>query len=978
MIGRTALVGAGLLTAALLAPSTVPASAAPAATAVPRPDHVVIVLEENHGVGSVLGSPSAPFINQLAAENANFTQSFAETHPSQPNYLALFSGATQGITDDSCPHTFSTPNLGQQLIDAGVGFTGYSETLPSAGFTGCGSGKYARKHNPWVNWPSVPASANQPFTAFPSDYSTLPAVSFVIPNLDNDMHDGTVAQGDSWLQSRLGGYIDWAKTHNSLFILSFDEDEGGATNQIPTIFAGERVVLGSYSERINHYNVLRTVQDAYGLAPTANSANAAPILDIWTTPANGAPPVASFTSSCSVNVCSFDATSSTDPDGTITGYAWAFGDGATGSGPSPSRTYATGGTFAVTLTVTDDAGNRSAVTHPVTTTAPPGQVIAADAFNRTRTSGFGNADVGGAWSIGNPANYSVVPGHGSLRLATAGSLLTAYLPATVSSDIDLTADIGADRLGTGNGLYTTVSARRVTSRDEYRARVRINGAGVVLLQLTRLVGGSETTIAAEVKLAGVTYTAGQSLAVRVQATGTNPTTVRARAWLDGATEPTAWTLTATDTSAALQKAGSIGYSFYLSSGSTNAPVVVSLSALTARIPGGAPPPNQPPTASFSAQCTGLTCTFDASASADTDGSVVGYAWDFGDASNGSGATPSHTYTQGGTYSVTLTVTDDDGASSAISHPVTPVAPPVNQPPDASFTSQCVALTCNFDASASTDPEGAVAAYSWTFGDSTTATGVNPSHTYAAAGTRTVTLTVTDGGGLTDTVGHPVTVTAPAGAPFASDGFTRTVSNGWGQADVGGTWRITGNATAFSVGGGTGNLRLAAPGNQISANLPNLTETDTDLVLTITCDKVPTSSGLYLTVAGRVVSPGNEYRARARINGAGAVTLRLTRAVGGAETALTSEIVLPGITYTAGSALTVRVQVTGTRPTVLRARIWNTPGAEPSTWPVAATDSTASLQSGGSLGLTTYLSTSTTNAPLLVRVSGLSARATGTP
>ena len=186
-------------------------------TTVPKPDHVVIVVEENHSETNILGNPDAPYINSLANQNADFTQSFAITHPSQPNYLALFSGSTQGVTDDSCPHSFTTTSLGDQLIAAGRTFVGYSETLPSAGFTDCGSGKYAAKHNPWVNFPTLQGAAtNQPLTSFPSDFSQLPDVSFVIPNLTDDMHDGTVAQGDTWLQAHLDAYITWAKTHNSL------------------------------------------------------------------------------------------------------------------------------------------------------------------------------------------------------------------------------------------------------------------------------------------------------------------------------------------------------------------------------------------------------------------------------------------------------------------------------------------------------------------------------------------------------------------------------------------------------------------------------------------------------------------------------------------------------------------------------------------------------------------------------------------
>src|SRR5690348_427729 len=106
----------------------------------PRPDHIVVVMEENHSYSEIIGSSQAPYINSLAAEGALFTNSFAIGHPSQPNYLAIFSGSTQGISDDSCPHTFSTASLESELLAKGDTFTGYSEGLPQAGSGVCSLG----------------------------------------------------------------------------------------------------------------------------------------------------------------------------------------------------------------------------------------------------------------------------------------------------------------------------------------------------------------------------------------------------------------------------------------------------------------------------------------------------------------------------------------------------------------------------------------------------------------------------------------------------------------------------------------------------------------------------------------------------------------------------------------------------------------------------------------------------------------------
>jgi acid phosphatase len=259
---------------------TSPSHVAPAPSSVPRFDHVVVVVEENRSYADVIGNSAAPYLNSLASAGALFTRSFALTHPSEPNYLALFSGAMHGLTDDSCPHSYPAANLGSQLIGAGLSFAGYSETMPSDGFTGCSSGQYARKHAPWVNFPNVPASDNRMLSRFSSNYAALPTVSFVIPNLDDDMHDGSVAGGDRWLKAHLDGYARWASTHNSLLIVTWDEDDRSAGNQIATIFYGQSVRPGRYSERITHYRVLRTLQAAYGL-PALGGSGAAPITDVW-------------------------------------------------------------------------------------------------------------------------------------------------------------------------------------------------------------------------------------------------------------------------------------------------------------------------------------------------------------------------------------------------------------------------------------------------------------------------------------------------------------------------------------------------------------------------------------------------------------------------------------------------------------------------------------------------------------------------
>jgi acid phosphatase len=237
---------------------------------------------ENHSYADIIGNPDAPFINALARRGALFTRSYAVTHPSEPNYLALFSGSTQGITDDSCPHTYTAPNLAADLLKAGRSFAGYAEDLPGPGSPACSAGDYARKHVPWADFSNVPGSASLPFTGFPAnDFARLPAVSFVIPNLCHDMHDCGVATGDAWLRANIGGYADWAMAHDSLLILTWDEDDGSQDNHITTIFAGQRVRPGSYAEQVTHYRVLATIEAAYRLPRDGQAATAAPITGIW-------------------------------------------------------------------------------------------------------------------------------------------------------------------------------------------------------------------------------------------------------------------------------------------------------------------------------------------------------------------------------------------------------------------------------------------------------------------------------------------------------------------------------------------------------------------------------------------------------------------------------------------------------------------------------------------------------------------------
>ena len=242
---------------------------------------MVVVVEENHSYGQIIGNSDAPYMNALARHGMLFTRSYAITHPSEPNYIAMFSGSTHGVTSDACPVTIRSNNLGAQLRAAGLRFDGYSQSLPSTGSTVCTDGAYARKHVPWTDFPDLPGSVNKPFGSFPSDYTKLPAVSFVIPDLDHDMHDGTIAQADTWLHRKVRGYAHWARSHRSLLIVTWDEaSDGSAVNRIPTIAYGAGVRAEKYRYRVDHYRLLRTLEKIYGLRALGTAAHRKPIRNL--------------------------------------------------------------------------------------------------------------------------------------------------------------------------------------------------------------------------------------------------------------------------------------------------------------------------------------------------------------------------------------------------------------------------------------------------------------------------------------------------------------------------------------------------------------------------------------------------------------------------------------------------------------------------------------------------------------------------
>ena len=560
-------------------------------------------------------------------------------------------------------------------------------------------------------------------------------------------------------------------------------------------------------------------------------------------------PIAKFTSTCTAESCAFDASTSTDVGGTITGYSWNFGDGSpvvTGTA-TPTHVYPTAANYPVTLTITDNTASTNVVSHTV-------------------SPNFG-----------------------------AGNPVAAFTSSCT-------------------GLSCTFDASGSTD-----------------------TGGTITTYS---------WDFGDSTPV---VTGASPTVTHVYA----ASSFYSAQLTVTDDTTSISKA-------------TN--FVVPIAAST-------------PIAAFTSSCTGLSCSFNASSSTDTGGTIATYSWNFGDGTpvvSGASATTTHIYASAGSgYSVTLTVTDNLSSTNSVSHNVAPTGPPPPSTPIAAFTSNCTALSCVFDGSSSTDTAGAtITTYTWNFGDgSATVTGVNPTHVYATANTYTVTLTVLDTLSDTNTKTGSVSPTSGVVTLFASDAFNRTVAGGLGTADLGGAWtRVGGVAADLSVAPGAASFLMPSPSVQDSAYLASVSQTTSETDTTFTDTNVSTgTAGVYVYVDGRRVSTNNEYDARIRLTPTGGVAVELTKYAGSATaTAIGSEVTVPGVTFAPGTLIKARFQVSGTSPTTLKVKVWAAASPEPGAWTITTTDTTAGLQAAGAVGLTTYLSGSTTNAPTTVRFTSFTA------
>jgi phosphatidylinositol-3-phosphatase len=274
--------------ACLLVLFAILAGRATAAAPVPSFDHVVVIVFENKESNRVLGNRAAPTFNAYGRRYARLTRYYGVTHPSLPNYLALVSGSTQGITTNCTDCVVEAQSLADTIEASGRTWKTYAEGLPAPGFLGPFKGRYAKKHNPFAYFRGIaedPARRARimPLSQLGRDVraGALPSFSLVVPDLCHSMHDCSVAVGDTWLRSQIGKFL---KLTNTVVFVVFDEGStsirgGGHT---AALALGKAVRSGSrFTGVTSHYGILRTIEQAWGLPLLGHSAHAAPITRIW-------------------------------------------------------------------------------------------------------------------------------------------------------------------------------------------------------------------------------------------------------------------------------------------------------------------------------------------------------------------------------------------------------------------------------------------------------------------------------------------------------------------------------------------------------------------------------------------------------------------------------------------------------------------------------------------------------------------------
>jgi PKD repeat protein len=797
-------------------PSPTPPPSPPPSGTVPTYDHIVQILMENRSYNEVIGQP---YIASLAKQGAVAGSYFAVDHPSLPNYLALTSGQDPAFASSDCAPApgcnLSSTNLADTIEAAGKTWKSYSESMG----TPCrqdGDSLYDANHNPFVYFTDITGNATR-CNSHVVDYSNLagdlsststtPNYVFIDPNLQDNMHDGSIAQGDTWLSQNVPAILSspaFTQQH-SLLIVMWDEDDSSQNNQVAFIADGFGVKTGFVSSvQYTHYSWLRTIEASWGLSTlTANDGAASPMTDLFGTSSSPALSVSTSASSTSGTApASINFTSSVSGGTAPYTYAWTFGDTGTATAQNPSHTYAAAGTYSVHLTVTDSASH-TATASAITITVNGALSASASASPRagdapltvafTGSGSGGTPPYGYSWAFGDGATAATQnPSHSYSTAGTYTATLTTTdasvgrATATVAVVVSPSPTAGASASVTSGAAPLTVNFTGSTTGGlapfTYSWTFG-DGTGSTILSPTHTYAAAGTYTAilgatdannVRANAPPITVTVTPALGVITSvlpAAGDAPLSVNFTGTPSGGTSPYnfAWTFgdgtTSTSQSPTHTYAGAGTYSATLTvtDGLGARAVAGALTITVNQLPAAAAGANRtsgdaPVTVNFTGSVTGGTAPFS-------------YSWNFGDGTSAVGQNPIHTYTAAGTYGPTLTVTDAAGHSASTSAPAITVSPALsvsdaetggtNAPAAVSFTST---------------PSGGLApyTYAWTFGDGTVGIGQNPTHTYTTAGIYTANLTVTDANGatasaaaLTITIHGPLAATAGA-SPLAGD------------------------------------------------------------------------------------------------------------------------------------------------------------------------------------------------------------------